>query len=375
MFVILFYKKGGVICKVIDLLFPLIISFAIVYIYFGGEDWFSYYNDYILKPIYDNMNDITFLLIIKSIYFFTFNSIVMTIYFFFVVCFYILRYLFICDDLSPILGGIKKYYIFLSLTIFTLGPNLVMEQLRQFLSVIFLIPFIIYYLSGNKKKSYIYMILALFTHSSSILFIAVTFFIAYITTKRKLFYLLLILGFISYSSIQMLSILHPYDIPFISTLSDKYIAYRNMYGRGGIGYIYILNCIFIFLYFCFFDFKKNTKIENGFSMLFIASSFIYLFSLPFPFVTRFLSTGIVIYIIFLSIRIDRFCDFKINLSNLYCVFFILMISISYYYNYNAPFKFITISRNDYQIPLTKQDLNNRLNVIYKSIINRSKAVE
>ncbi|HIF9071207.1 TPA: EpsG family protein [Photobacterium damselae] len=369
-FFLSFLKENDFLTKVIDVLFIFFIPFLLLRVYFGGEDWINYYNIYLQGSILSNPLDLFFSMLIKTIYFFSFNNFAITIYIYYIVCFALLKNLFLINN--SFLGGRRSYYFFISLVLFTLGPGLVLEQLRQFLSVIMLLYFITFiYSEKHKYIALFFMFAALLSHSSSFLFVFIAIFLPYLNNKKSVINLICVVAVISILSIEFLSSSFVNNLPILSILSNKLLEYKMLVGGGGAGIVYLL-CAFSFVFFfLFFDESKNSRFENNMVILFLFSLFIFFFSLFFPFVTRFLSSGIVIYILYLSLKYNKikFSSVKVNVFSLFCSLFLIVISLSYYRNIQAPFNFLSISNHKYTIPLTENELLIRKSVIEKDLIN------
>lgn len=196
------------------------------------------------------------------------------------------------------------------------------------------------------------MLLALLSHNAAIFFVFVAFLVKHSKSKLQLFNYLLMIGGLSILGIAFLEATINYHIVGISSLSHKLAFYQqNAAGKfAGVGIIHILCFLLLICYFCLYTERYNSTIES-LVKLFIFSIFIYLISIFFPFLSRLLSTGIVLFIIALANIYINKKSYKIHIFYVYSILFIILIGVSYYRNPYAPFNFLS---NDNDEIITNQ---------------------
>lgn len=319
---------------------PVLLSFFCINVYFNGGDWVNYFRLYhgITHSFSPELFFTGTLQVLKHL---TLGEFSFSILLYFWGCFSLIALFFYLPRYRALTGGASSFYLLISLLFFILGPTLVLEQLRQFASVICLMYAYGEHYNRNKTRFMLLVLCAVLFHISSLLFVLFLWCASQRISKKR--FLCLALSFVIalyfiFQNIPLLFMLS--NISALVFVADKISLYLNSVGEIHIGIRQMLCLVFIIIYG--FKFNEKNLPSNGWVLmrLFVLGCSLFLISSAIPFVDRLFYYFLFFYLLFISsyIRRFKFTAFK-KIIMLYSFLLFSLFSFSYYNNPIAPFHF------------------------------------
>lgn len=325
------------------IVFFLVLSLGMTYtaFYINGEDWVNYYVNFFT---HDGTSwfEPGFYLFYSCLSFLSYNNFGVATLIFFLLAFFILtKYAAENSDCN--------LPLFLLLLIVCFGNTLILEQLRQFISAIFALGALILRLNLKRKKSTIFLLLAISFHASAII-VACAFILASIKSSK-----LFIAVSISIASFLLLLLTNDslinIGVQILPIIFLKIKTYREITDLSfHIGPSLLFSIIYIFYQFTRL---KKLHYSNEYSVVFFNrqlffGGLVFLVGIFIPFMSR-MSVFFIIFL-FYDVAINNyFKHFLINKNAVLKFILVFMFSFfsmaSYFKNDIAPVSFNNLNFN------------------------------
>ncbi|GAL57502.1 hypothetical protein EV102420_07_03240 [Pseudescherichia vulneris NBRC 102420] len=323
--------------------FALVISLGITYtaFYLNGEDWVNYYVNF-FRDDGTSWFEPGFYLFYSCLSFLSYDNFGLATLIFFLLAFFILTK-YIVENRNCNLP------FFLLLLIVCFGNTLILEQLRQFFSAIFSLCALIFRLNLKRKKSTIFLLLAISFHASAII-VACAFILAGIKNSK-----LFIVISISITSFLLLLLTNNFlvnvGMQIIPVIFLKIKTYREITDLS-----FHIGPSFLFsIFYILYQFTRLKKLHysNEYSVVFFNrqlffGGLVFLVGIFIPFMSR-MATFFIIFL-FYDVAINNyFKHFMINRNAVFKFSMVFMFSFismaSYFKNDIAPVSFNNMNFN------------------------------
>lgn len=322
--------------KNLSLFFSLLMPLILLNVYFQGEDWVNYIEYFNSENIFSSPE-----IIFNSIFFllsFIFNgNYTYSLLALYLIVFIALYNLFHNEKHVFCIHIQGRYLLFLSLLILSLGPTLLLEQLRQLVALVFILYAISENFNQRKVKFIVFILLSLFSHVSAIVMFVLIVLSSVDISKRVFIFYVIFLLFVFYFAIVIPSSILS-NVPIIGFVYSKIDRYLGV-SVVGIGIKHLVYFIFAAYYVFFYRESSRSKNIIFFARMSFAGAAMYLLSSLLPFTNRFSSYFIVMYILFFLMEMSSCTWPKMKVSSLILIALILLTGISYYRNPISPLPF------------------------------------
>lgn len=351
----------------VSLLLSLLMPFILLNVYFQGEDWVNYIDYFYSKNITSSpefiFNSVFFLL-----NYFFYGNYTYSLLALYIIVFCSLYNLF-HNKKHIFFINIQKYYLlFISLLVLSLGPTLLLEQLRQLVALVFILYAISEKFNGKKINFIIFIILSFFSHISSVvIFPLIILSDLNISKRRFIFYMIFFLCAIYLAIVGPVAILS--NIPVLGFVYSKIERYLSV-SIVGIGIKHLVYFIFVLYYSLIYRESKQSKNVVFFARMSFAGAGIYLLSSLLPFTNRFSSYFVVMYIILFLVETSSCAWPRMKVISLILTLIILSTGVSYYRNPISPLPFTMLDNQLFDalylnLPLDEKSEEIRVNLIEK----------
>lgn len=335
-----FFSKERVINTFLFVISPVLLSFICINIYFNGGDWINYYSMYHNADNFSSP-ELLFFAVLDVLRIIAFNDFSISIFLYFLTCFSFIALFFYLPRYRKLTGEIKTFYLFISLLFFIVGPTLVIEQLRQFASLIFLMYAYGEYHNRNKPRFILFTICAVLCHISAFMFPIFLWVASQRLSKNKFLCLtFLLLGILLVTLQASPTFLLLSNIPLLVYLGDKISFYLTSVDELRVGIRQVLFVLFIFVYYFKFN-EDNMSVIDRISMrIFTLGCSLFLISSFVPSIERLFYCFLFVYILFVTSYVNRnnSLAFK-KIIILYSFIIFSFFPLSYYNDKRSPLYF------------------------------------
>jgi len=353
-------------CRTTSLISTVLLPFIILNVYFDGEDWVNYLDSFEAGWL-GSSPEIFFYTVLSFLKFITFGSYQYSIFLFFCFVFIAIYNLF-HNKKHVFFYYLNRYYLlFLSLFVFSLGATLIMEQLRQLLALVLFMYAFSFFCNKRNLMGAAYMLLSALSHVSVVFLFAFVFLCALRINKLK-FVILVSLLCSLIVTLCLSPIWGAINIGVISFLYDKVLRYLSV-SVMGFGILHFFSLIYVLFYILMYNELSHSEWNAGdrFRLILARLAFsgcaLYLCSSILPFLNRFSSYFIVIYILNVVICLPVFRVNKKFLNVMIIVVICISTGVSYYRNPFAPLPFIGEEWGVSKIIFDEYDIVDRYNEI------------
>lgn len=364
-FILIFYFYPDFRCKTVSFVLSLMLPFALINIYFQGEDWVNYF-DYFYSGQVVFFPEVVFHFIFYFLSLITFYNYPLSIFLFYIFCFLAIYNLFYSERHRLFFCVNRHYLLFLSLFLISLGPTLILEQLRQFLALIFFMYALSEWVNNCKYRASLYFLLSFLSHVSAfVLCLVVILSCARINKFKYILYVTILFALLLFVVINPVT----YDVSGFEFIHEKISRYLSV-NHPGFGLMHMVYSPYIVYYIFLYEEKNTGHYAKIFNRAAFAGCTLYFISLLLPFLNRFSSYFIVVYIMCFIFDLSRVRCFKVSVGMFLLGAIILSTGISYYNNPISPLKFYGVKFEIIDILFKDVSLSDKYESIKESNIKK-----
>lgn len=350
--------------RVISFSVSLLLPFLFLNVYFNGEDWVNYH-DFFQSAKAWYPPEVTFYFTLFLLKIISFSDFKFAIFIFYLLSFLSIYNLFF-NSKHVLFYCVKRYYLlFISLVVVSLGPTLLLEQLRQFMALIFFLYAISSFSSGRKFSAFVFLLLSVTSHVSAIILFLFSLLSFFTAGKLKYLFCVLLLCILICIFILILNG-HVFSSFFLAFIQEKISRYLTV-STPAIGLTHLLYFPYVVYFLLIYKEKNRSIYTNFFNRLAFSGALIYLLSCLFGFLTRFSSYYIVVYSLCVAFELVGHQRSIKNLGLILLSCIIFFNGASYYSNPIAPIKFFNIKS---ELFIDERSVGEKYHAIKKNAIDK-----